>query len=63
MSGYVKKLYKSIGLEEIILCAVVILSYIALMIITKGAEAPPGGMSLSNITLLSLGFFLLRLLS
>lgn len=59
MSEYVKKLFKSIGLEEIILCAVIILSYIALMLITKGAEAPPGGMSLSNITLLSFGFFLL----
>lgn len=38
---------------------VVALSYIALMFISKGAETPPGGMSLNNLALLTFGFFLL----
>ncbi len=41
------------------MCGVVTLSYIALMLILIGAEMPPGGMSLNNISLLTLGFFLL----
>ena len=53
------KLLKSPWLELSLMCGVVILSYIALMLITKGAETPPGGMSLNNISLLTFGFFLL----
>jgi len=41
------------------MCGVVILSYIALTLITRGAETPPGGMSLNSISLLTFGFFLL----
>jgi len=54
-----KKLLKSPWLELSLMCGVVILSYTALMLITKGAETPPGGMSLNNISLLTFGFFLL----
>lgn len=43
----------------VILGGLVILSFIALMLITRGIEAPPGGMSLNNITLLMFGFSLL----
>ena len=39
--------------------AVVILSFISLMLITRGIETPPGGMSLNNVTLLIFGFLLL----
>ena len=53
------KLLKSPWLELIVMCGVVILSYIALMLISIGAETPPGGMSLNNISLLTFGFFLL----
>ncbi len=53
------KLPKSPWLELILMCGVVILSFVALMLITKGAETPPGGMSLNNISLLTFGFFLL----
>jgi len=59
MSEYVKKLSKPPWLELIILGSVVILSFIALMLITRGTEAPPGGMSLNNVTLLIFGFLLL----
>ena len=41
------------------MCAVVLLSFVALMLITKGAETPPGGLALSSISLLVFGFFLL----
>ena len=54
-----KRLLKSPWLELIVMCAVVILSYIALMLISIGAKTPPGGISLSNISLLTFGFFLL----
>jgi len=53
------KLFRSPWLELIVMCAVVILSYIALTLISIGAETPPGGMSLNNISLLTFGFFLL----
>ena len=53
------KLPKSPWLELSLMSGVVILSYTALMLITKGAETPPGGMSLNNISLLTFGFFLL----
>ncbi len=53
------KLLKSPWLELIVMCAVVILSYIALVLISRGAETPPGGMSLNNIALLTFGFLLL----
>ena len=54
-----KALLRSPWLEVIVMCAVVLLSFLALMLITKGAETPPGGLSLSNISLLVFGFFLL----
>jgi uncharacterized protein len=38
---------------------VVILSYIALLLISRGAAIPPGGMALTSITGLLFGFFLL----
>jgi uncharacterized membrane protein YfcA len=41
------------------MCAVVLQSFVALMLITKGAETPPDGLSLSSISLLVFGFFLL----
>jgi len=53
------KLLKSPWLELIVMCAVVILSYVALTLISRGAETPPGGMSLNSISLLTFGFFLL----
>jgi len=53
------KLLKSLWLELIVMCGVVILSYVALMLISIGAGTPPGGMSQSNISLLTFGFFLL----
>ncbi|MBN2452154.1 MAG: sulfite exporter TauE/SafE family protein [Lentisphaeria bacterium] len=37
----------------------VVVSYVALLFITRGAEIPPGGMALSSVTLLMFGFFLL----
>ena len=54
-----KKLPKSPWLELIVMCGVVILSYIALIFITRGAEVPPGGMATTNIAWLFLGFFVL----
>lgn len=42
-----------------VMLAVVILSYIALLLISRGAETPHGGMSLTSITGLLFGFFLL----
>ncbi|MCK4785212.1 MAG: hypothetical protein KAV87_15790 [Desulfobacteraceae bacterium] len=53
------KLLKSPWLELITMCGVVILSYIALALISRRAETPPGGMSLNNISLLTFGFSLL----
>jgi len=50
---------KSPWLELVVICSVVILSYVALMLISIGVETPPGGMSLNNISLLTFGFFLL----
>jgi hypothetical protein len=37
----------------------VLLSVIAMLMISRGAEVPPGGMALANITWLFLGFFVL----
>jgi len=54
-----RKLLKSPWLELVVMCVVVVLGYIALLLITIGAKTPPGGMSLNNISLLTLGFFLL----
>jgi uncharacterized protein len=53
------KIFRSPWLELIILALSVILSYIALMLISIGATAPEGGMSLDNIVRLMLGFFIL----
>ena len=53
------KLPKSPWLELNLMYGVVILSFASLMLITKGAETPPGGMSLNSISLLTFGFFLL----
>ncbi|GAI68096.1 unnamed protein product, partial [marine sediment metagenome] len=54
-----KRLLKPPWLELSTMSVVVILSYIALLLITIGAEIPPGGMSLNSISLLTFGFFLL----
>jgi len=53
------KLLKSPWLELVVMCGVVILSYIALMLISRGAETPPGGMSLNSVSLITFGFFIL----
>jgi len=55
----VKKLPKSPWLELSIMSLVVVLSYIAMMLISRGIETPPGGMSAGNISGLLFGFFLL----
>jgi uncharacterized membrane protein YfcA len=54
-----KRLLKSPWLELSIMSVLVILSYIALMLISKGIETPPGGMTASSISGLLFGFFLL----
>ena len=54
-----KALFRSPWLELIVMIMTVILSYAALLLITKGAAIPPGGMALTNITWLLFGFFLL----
>ena len=54
-----KKLFESPWLELSIMFTVVVLSYIALLIISRGAAIPPGGMALTSITELLFGFFLL----
>jgi uncharacterized membrane protein YfcA len=54
-----KAVLRSPWLEVLVLFAVVLLSFVALMLMTKGAETPPGGMSLNSISLLVFGFFLL----
>ena len=54
-----KALFRSPWLEVIVICAVVLVSFCALMLITKGAETPPGGLSLNSISVLVFGFFLL----
>ena len=55
----ISNLFKSPWLELIVMCSAVILSYIAMLLISRGAEIPPEGMALSNITWFLLGFFLL----
>ena len=54
-----KKLVKSPWLELSVMSVVVILSYIALMLISRGIETPPGGMTAGDISGLLFGFFLL----
>jgi len=54
-----KKLLKSPWLELSIMSVVVILSYIALMLISRGIETPPRGMTAGDISGLLFGFFLL----
>ncbi len=53
------KFPKSPWLELAVMFLVVILSYIALGLISRGSVIPPGGMALSSITGLLFGFFLL----
>jgi len=53
------KLFQSPWLELSVLCLFVVLSYVAMLMIAKGAEVPPGGMAMSNITWLLIGFFVL----
>lgn len=53
------RLLKSPWLELSVMVAVVTMSYIALLLISKGATIPPGGMALTSITGLLFGFFLL----
>ena len=53
------KLLKSPWLELSLMSGVVILSFVALTLITKGAETPPGGISPNSISLLTFGFFIL----
>jgi len=54
-----KKLLKSPWLELTVMGVSVILSYLALMLISKGSAIPPGGMALTSVTGLLFGFFLL----
>jgi len=53
------KLFQSPWLEFSVPCLFVVLSYVAMLMIAKGAEVPPGGMAMSNITWLLIGFFVL----
>jgi len=53
------ELVRSPWLELAVMFVVVILSYIALLLISRGAAIPPGGMALTSITWLLFGFFLL----
>ncbi len=53
------KYLKSPWIEMIIMCAVLILSYVALVLISKGIETPAGGMSAGKISALLFGFFFL----
>jgi uncharacterized protein len=50
---------KSPWLELFVLTGVVVVSFTAVTLITKGAETPSGGMALSSISLIVFGFFLL----
>ncbi len=54
-----KKLLKSPWLELSIMSVAIILSYIALMLISRAIETPPGGMTAGVISGLLFGFFLL----
>lgn len=54
-----KRLLKSPWLELSVMGLVVILSYAGLVLISRGAEPPPGAMAPASITLLLFGFFLL----
>lgn len=53
------ELSQSPWLELSVMMAVVILSYLALLLISRGAETPHEGMALTSITGLLFGFFLL----
>lgn len=50
-----KRLLKSPWLELGVMGIVVILSYIGLALISRGAAIPPGGMALTSITSLLFG--------
>ncbi|MBA7563424.1 hypothetical protein ES708_05082 [subsurface metagenome] len=54
-----KKLLRSPWIELSLMSVLVILSYIALVLISRGVETPPGGMTAGNISGLLFGFFLL----
>ena len=54
-----KKLLKSLWLELSTMSVMVILSYIAMLLISRGVEPPPGGMRAGDIVGLLFGFFLL----
>lgn len=54
-----KKLLTSPWLEINIMAIVLVVSYIALGLISAGVETPPDGMSASTITFMLLGFFVL----
>jgi len=57
-----KRLLKSPWLELSLMSVLVILSYLALGLISRGIETPPGGMTAGNISALLFGFFLLSFL-
>ena len=50
---------RSPWLELTVMSLTVVVSYVALLFISRGSEVPPGGMALTSITLLIFGFFLL----
>jgi len=53
------ELFRSLWLELAVMFVVVILSYVALLLISRGAAISPEGMALTSITGLLFGFFLL----
>ncbi len=59
MANTKKSLKKSPWIELTVMFAVLIMSYIAMILISRGSATPPGGMALTNITGLLFGFFLL----
>jgi hypothetical protein len=54
-----RKLFISPWLELSVMVVTVLLSYIALILISRGSAIPHGGMALTSITWLLFGFFLL----
>ncbi len=57
----VNRASRSPWLEILAMVGTVVLAYVALTLIVRGAEPPPSGMPLVRIALLSFGFFLLSL--
>ena len=53
------KIFRSPWLELGVMGVTILLSYSALLLISSGSAIPPGGMALTSITWLLLGFFLL----